>query len=140
MPEPRHWFESHTGEVAIGLLADDAEGVFVALAAALGEVLASELDPEPRPPVHIALEAHDLPALLVSWADEIIFRAERHGVAPVAARVSLAHDGDQRARLAATLSERGITAPKTAIKAATLHGLSFEARADGVAARLVIDV
>lgn len=125
-------FVEHTAELEIELEADSPEGVLEEARRAFEE-LAGTGDGEPVERA-VALEASDVPALLVAWLDELVFLADTEGVVAESAELAVAGP-----RLTGTVrGRRG--EPRPLVKAVTLHRLRFRAE-DGVwRARVVLDV
>jgi len=134
-----HEFESHTSEVQIRIRASTLPELFEEAGAALADVILGEdhpaapLDVEPEV---IEVQAYDYEALLVDWLNELIYRSE--------VRKQVYTDVDVE-----SLTERGLRARvrgfhpeeiKTAVKAATFHGLEIREHEDGFGATLVLDV
>ena len=131
-----HAFEEHTGEVRVRIEAPALPELFDEAGRTLAELMGSA-SPGPDDPTElVTVEANDLDALLVAWLDELIFRAETSG------RIY----NDVRVR---EIGPRGLTAEirggrpfetRTAVKAATLHGLRISTGPSGYMARVVLDV
>jgi SHS2 domain-containing protein len=125
-------FADHTAELELELEADSAEGVLEDALRAFAELVGTgEGESVER---HVVLEAGDLPALLASWLDELVYLAETEGLVPEQAELSL--DG---LRLSAIVrGRRG--APRPLVKAVTLHRLRFRPEGEGWQGRVVLDV
>ena len=123
----------HTAEVELEITAPTEAGVFADALAALAELLAVEGEgTEER---RIEVSAPDRPALLVAWLEELLFLAESEGFEPTGVE-SIALEDDQ---LEAVVRGR-LGDPPPLVKAATYHGLAFEAGGSGYLARVVLDV
>lgn len=133
-----HTFEEHTGEVRLEATAPSCEELFADAGRALAELMLGELPeglalgPERRVEVH----ARDRAALLVEWLNELIFLSETSK--QVFTQLVVEHVDDQHARAVI----RGVfpDALKTAVKAATLHGVSVESSGGSWRASVVLDV
>lgn len=136
-PERRHAFLEHTGEVALEVHAPTREALFEEAARALAELWAGEVPPPEEGPVErFELTARDPEGLLVEFLNELIFLTDvRKQVFPQV-EVELVGDAALRARA------HGARIPvvKTAVKAATYHGLSAREDGSGHLARVVLDV
>ncbi|MFO7179177.1 MAG: archease [Pseudomonadota bacterium] len=133
-----HRFEDHTGEVRLVLSAPTLKELFLAAAEGLAE-LVSEDDPgEPSPDEYETrvLHARDRELLLADFLNELIYLTE------TTERVFTDVHIDELSDHALVFRARGIPLRRvrTAVKAATLHGLSIEQRADGFGASVVLDV
>lgn len=84
----------------------------------------------------VSIRAADRAALLVDWLNELIFRAERDRMIPVAIEPLEASDTTLRARI------RGmpVAEPPALVKAATLHGVRVDPDPEGVVADVILDV
>lgn len=132
-----HAFEEHTAEVRLRVHADTAEALFAEVVRALAELAVEDPDAAvdgERVPLRV--EARDMPALLVSFIDEIVFLSETKKKVFSRANVE---------RVSATevvASLEGFSPPaiRTAVKAATLYEVECGRAADGWRARVVLDV
>jgi SHS2 domain-containing protein len=124
----------HTAEVELEIEAVGEREVLEEAARALAELLGID-DPGGDERRSISVEAPDRPALLAAWIEELAFLAESQGfVATHIADLHFHRDG-LSATVAGVLGE-----PPPVVKAVTYHRLAFEPRADGYAARVVLDV
>lgn len=132
-----HSFEDHTGEVRLALCASSLPELFVEAATALAELL---LEPGHGPatgtPIRCEVRAKDREALLVAWLNELIFRSETEKRVFTEFSVELPSEGELQATI------RGVPTLelRTAVKAATFHGLSIAETPDGFSAKVVLDV
>jgi SHS2 domain-containing protein len=137
MEGARHEFEDHTSEVRVHLRAPDLPSLYREAGLALAELMAPAAEP-----THggdwdeLELRARDPAALLVDFVDELIYRVDTTGQVFADVEVDRADATSLRARV------RGSTPPefKTAVKAATFHGLHVEPKDGGWEAHLVLDV
>jgi len=134
-----HHFEPHTAEVQVRLEGTGLPALFEEASLALAELMLGEEQreaPADTEEEHVTLEAEDTEALLVDWLNELISRSDARKRVYTDVRVDHLSDGELRARL------RGFTPPvlKTAVKAATFHGLEVREHAGGVSATVVLDV
>ena len=132
-----HVFEQHPSDVQIRLEAPTPAGLFEQAAAALAELIGA---PVPRavlgPWRTIMLEARDLEALLVAWLNELVARTELDQ----RLYVEVALDELGPTRLRARVRGAPIRELRTAVKAATMHGLRVEAGPRGAVATVILDV
>lgn len=134
-----HSFEEHTGEVRVHVVAPSLAELLAEAGRALAELMTGEAAPgdgELSPLEPVSLEARDPDALLVEWLNELIYRSDVNKAIYVDFAIDEATDTRMRGRL------RHLKEPplKTAVKAATFHGLHVERREDGLAASVVLDV
>lgn len=132
-------FEPHTGEVRIRLEGSDLSELFEEAGYALAELMLGEERPETPPDAeeeHITLEAADTEALLVDWLNELISRADARKQVYTDFVVDDLSERKLHARI------RGFTPSvlKTAVKAATFHGLEIHEHEEGFTATVVLDV
>jgi len=133
-------FVEHTAELELELESDSAEGALeealLAFAELVGQGERDSGDGEPGEPTEhrIDLEGRDLPSVLASWLEELVFLSETEGLVPEDADLVL--DG---LRLSGVVRGRRGN-PRPIVKAVTLHRLRFGPR-DGVwRGRVVLDV
>ncbi len=132
-------FEPHTGEVRIRIEGTDLPGLFEEAGYALAELMLGEAQPETPPDAeeeHVTVEATDPEALLVDWLNELISRADARKRVYTHFVVDELSERKLHARI------RGLTPTvlKTAVKAATFHGLEIHEHEAGFLATVVIDV
>lgn len=129
------WLE-HTSEVELLVEGRTPEAVFAEAAVALGELLSGAREAESvNHEVEVEVEAADLPALLASWLEELVYFAESDGF--VTRRiVSLDLAGTKLSALVS--GERSV--PQSLIKAVTYHRLEMAPADGGWRARVVLDV
>ena len=125
-------FVEHTAELELELESDSAEGALEEALLAFAELVGPG-DGEPAEH-RIDLEGRDLPSVLASWLEELVFLSDTEGLVPEDADLRL--DG---LRLTGVVrGRRG--SPRPIVKAVTLHRLRFGPR-DGVwRGRVVLDV
>jgi SHS2 domain-containing protein len=139
MEPSTHHFESHTAEVQVRLEGPGLPQLFEEAGYALAELMLGEEQPETPSDAreeHVTLEAGDTEALLVDWLNELISRSDARKQVYTDFKVDPLSEGKLRARI------RGLTPRvlKTAVKAATFHGLEVREHEGGVSATVVLDV
>ncbi len=136
-----HAFEDHTAEVRVRLEAETMPALFAEAGRALAELFA----PEPSSLAtsdrltreEVVVRASDRDALLVEWLNELVFRSEVDKCVFPDPEVLSVSDRELRA----TLRGAPVEELRTAVKAATMHGLRIEERAGGgVRATVILDV
>ena len=111
--------------------------LFEEAARGLADLLADDARGAPSGPAeHVTLTSPDYEALLVEWLNELVYRCDVEG--RVYADVTV--DRIDEHGLDATIRGREPREPRTAVKAATWHGVVVRARADGYEASVVLDV
>jgi protein archease len=133
-----HRFQAHTGEVRLELTASSCEELFAEAGRALAELMLGEVrdPPAPAPAQVVEVRARDRPALLVEWLNELIFLSETSKQVFTRFRVERVDETMARAVVAGVAPET----LKTAVKAATLHGVSVEESSGSWRASVVLDV
>jgi len=137
MLAPRHLREEHVGEVRLRIEAPTLGELFEESGRALAE-LSAEVAPgaglgaEER----VELRARDTAALLVAWLNELVFRSETRKVVYDDLHV----DRVDATSLVARIRGREPASSRTAVKAATMHGVRVEASPHGFVAAVVLDV
>jgi SHS2 domain-containing protein len=132
-------FEPHTGEVQIRIEGASLPELFEEAGYALAELMLGEELPATPPDAEqelVVLEAADTEALLVDWLNELISRAD------VGKRVYTDFVVDELSERTLRARIRGYTPTvlKTAVKAATFHGLEILEHEDRFTATVVLDV
>lgn len=130
-------FEEHTSEVQVQLQSSSLAGLFVEAGRALAELMGAEPGaPAEGEAEDVQIAAADRSALLVSWLDELIYRAEVTKNVYTEFRIHSLSERDLHASI------RGREAPdlSSPVKAATYHGLRIEETPAGFSATVVLDV
>jgi len=131
-----HAFEQHTGEVKIRLAAKNLGELFSEAARALCDLLGvAETAPEGGWK-RVSVTGRDHEALLVAWLNELVARTEIDHLLyrEIAIRDLTA------TRLDAEIRGVEFAETRTAVKAATLHGLHITSDPHGVSATVILDV
>ena len=136
--DAEHTFEEHTGEVRLRVTAPSCEGVFAEAGRALAELMLGELPEvvELGPERLVEVRGRDRAALFVGWLNELIFHSETSKQVFTEFRVEQLEETSVRAVIAGLSPET----LKTAVKAATLHGVSVEFTGGRWRATVVLDV
>lgn len=135
-PAGAHSFEEHTGEVRVRLSAPTFAGLLVEAGRALAELLADEAPGELQAAERVDLRDVDRAALLVHWVNELIFLSETRKRVYSGLEVRSAGDREVVAEVRGWPASR----VRTAVKAATFHGLKVTQGPDGFSAEVVLDV
>ena len=131
-----HAFEQHTGEVKVRLQAPHLSELFVEAARALCELLGVPSTDPPTEWQRVTVIARDRDALLVAWLNELIARTE---IDHRFYREVMIHDLTEQ-RLDASIRGVPVRETRTAVKAATFHGLRIAVGPAGASATIVLDV
>lgn len=136
--EPHHDLEAHTADVRLHVVAPSLAELFAEAGRALGVLMTGEddRDVEATDERHVSIHARDREALLVDWLNELIFQAETQGKIYSSFDMERVTDED----IEATIRGGAPRSLKTAVKAATWHGVSVERQGDRWSARVIIDV
>lgn len=135
---PAHEFEEHTGEVRLRVEASTLPELFEEAARALVELsaggsLSAPLQDERR----VEVRASDRDALLIDWLNELVFLSETTRCVFPSVHVEALDDRELRAVVRG--AEPSVI--RTAVKAATMHGVHIEQGGDDRwTARVVLDV
>jgi SHS2 domain-containing protein len=137
-PGTRHTFEEHTGEVRLELSAPSCEELFAEAGYALAELMLGDIPAQATSATVqvVEIKARDKSALLVEWLNELIFRSETSK--QVFTQFRIDHIDDTA--LKAFVRSMAPDVLKTAVKAATLHGIIVEQRLEVWHATVVLDV
>ncbi|QSQ26664.1 archease [Pyxidicoccus parkwayensis] len=139
MEQGTYEFEPHTSEVQVHVEGTDLGALFEEAGYALAEVMLGEEPPEPPPSMEeedVTLDAADTEALLVDWLNELISRTDLRKRVYTHLTVDEIDERKLHARI------RGFTPDvlKTAVKAATFHGVDIREHEDRFLATVVLDV
>jgi SHS2 domain-containing protein len=131
-----HAFEQHTGEVKVRVDASNPSELFVEAARALAELLGRPRDEPPGEWRHVTATGRDREALLVAWLNELVARTEIDHLLYRDVAIEMLSSTRLDARI------RGVPfrETRTAVKAATLHGLRIASGPGGISATIVLDV
>lgn len=135
-PASRHVFADHVGEVRLRVESSTLAGIFEEAARALAELMMERSSGPADSEEAVAIHAKDREALLVDWLNELIFLSETRHRIYGDVRVHRVSNTDLEATVRGAFPET----LRTAVKAATLHGLEIEESTQGFSASLVLDV
>lgn len=137
MNGPSYRLVEHTGEVEMHVEAESLPSLFEEAARGLAELLAEDASgPATAPEERIKLSANDRERLLVDWLNELVYRGEVAKL--VYGHVRVERVGEHE--LEATVRGREPLSLRTAVKAATWHGLRIRPSEHGFEATVVLDV
>ena len=129
-------FVEHTGELELQLEAPTLPELFAEAGRALAELMIENGGGPETVHVDLTVHARDQAALLVSWLDELIYRAETEHAVFTRFDITSLTDTDLAAKI------HGITpsAFQSPVKAATYHRLQLASRGGAFTATVVLDV
>ena len=137
---PRYRSIDHTADLGAFIYGETPEAIFVNAAYTMTAMM---LDRPPRQADRrdaINLEAMDRPALLVEFLNELLYRFQVKGLAPVDVRISRLTEAKIKADVGLAPFDADRHGLKTEIKAATYHQLEIIPRENGFRARVIFDV
>jgi SHS2 domain-containing protein len=135
MAGPVYRWVDHTSELELEIGALSERGVLIEGLHALAELLEGDSSPSEHERRTVVASAHDRPALLAAWLEELVFLAETDSF--IALEVEQMDIGAEQ--VAATVAgPRG--EPRPIVKAVTYHRLEFEGCGRGYRGRVVFDV
>lgn len=131
-----HAFEQHTGEVKVRIDAASHAELFAEAARALADLLGVATDETPSEWQRVTVSGRDHEALLVAWLNELVARVE---IDHLLYR-DVAIDDLTSTRLVGRIRGVPFRETRTAVKAATMHGLQFTTGPRGTSATVILDV
>ncbi len=133
------WIE-HTADAGFRVWARAPEEVYRAAVEALATLLFGEVLPEPEGELAVSVPGDDRAERLVGLLDEVLYRVEVHGFATLG--LGLVEEGESglTARLLGRQWDPEALPLLREVKAATYHGLGFEARDGGFEATVILDL
>lgn len=142
MPDAEGGWEHFEVEADVGVRAWGPTRASAFAQAALG-VLALVVDPasvDPRERREVRAQADAPETLLAAWVDECLYVHEIEGFVPAAVEVTDCSDTLVHGHLVGEPLDAGRHRLGTAVKAATLHGVSVGADSDRHEVRIIVDV
>lgn len=129
---------SHTADVGIAAEAPDLAELFAEAARGMAAIVLDAEPPAPGGSEPVEVAADDLPALLVEFLQECLYRFEVHGSLVVGARLRV--DESPPRASGEALVATGLAPAGPMIKAVTYHQLRVERAGDGWRAEVYLDV
>jgi SHS2 domain-containing protein len=131
-----HAFEQHTGEIKIRIDAADLSELFAEAARALLELMGTASEESPGEWQRVNATGRDRETLLVAWLNALIARTE---IDHVRYR-DVVIDDLTSTRIDASIRGVPFRETRTAVKAATMHGLRVASGPGGASATIILDV
>lgn len=137
-----YWIEDSSGDVVVDAEEDDAGDALIEMARGIAAVQTGSSDVEARREREVDVTGRDPAALLVAFANEVIFAFETDGFLTAGGELAYEKNGEHRVHGAlrgepfdADRHERGVE-----VKAATFHDLRFERTEGRWRLRLLLDL
>ena len=131
-----HAFEQHTGEVKVRIDAANLAELFTEATRALCDLLGTPTDEAPGEWQRVTVSGRDRDALLVAWVNELVARTEIDHLLYRDVAINDLTD----TRLDACIRGVAFRETRTAVKAATMHGLRIASDPGRTSATLILDV
>ena len=137
-------FTSHTADVAVELRAASREALFAEALVAFTDTITDPAAVAPEEEHELAVEADDLPGLMVEWLGELVYRFDVDGLLFREAEVRIEEAPAGRFRLAARARGEPYDGDRhpleVQVKGVTYHELRVEEADGGWVGRVVFDI
>jgi SHS2 domain-containing protein len=134
----------HTGDIGIRVTAPSLTQLFERAALGTFRVLTDLTAVQASEETHVAVDGHDLEALMVRWLSELNYRHTVDGVLFGTFSVESIQETDEGLTLTATASGEPIDPARhtvyTEIKAITFHGMNIRETDDGWTVQVIFDM
>jgi SHS2 domain-containing protein len=134
----------HTGDIGIRVTAPSLPQLFERAALGTFRVLTDLAAVQASKETHVAVDGHDLEALMVRWLSELNYRHTVDGVLFGAFAVESIQETDEGLTLTATARGEPIDPARhtvyTEIKAITFHGMNIRETDDGWTVQVIFDM
>ena len=134
----------HTGDIGIRVTAPSLPQLFERAALGTFRVLTDLTTVQASKETHVAVDGHDLEALMVRWLSELNYRHTVDGVLFGAFAVESIQETDEGLTLTATARGEPIDPARhtvyTEIKAITFHGMNIRETDDGWTVQVIFDM
>jgi len=136
------WFVEHTADVKFHAAGETLDEAFASAALALFETMVDTSQVRPSTSVQLELEAEDVEELLYDFLHELLFAFDADGMVFSKFDVSIWHGVGWKlsCECAGEHFEPLRHAPRTEVKAITLHELSVKSTTDGYELTVVLDI
>ena len=134
----------HTGDIGIRVTAPSLPQLFERAALGTFRVLTDLAAVQASKETHVAVDGHDLEALMVRWLSELNYRHTVDGVLFGTFAVESIQETDEGLTLTATARGEPIDPARhtvyTEIKAITFHGMNIQETDDGWTVQVIFDM
>ena len=134
----------HTGDIGIRVTAPSLPQLFERAALGTFRVLTDLTTVQAAKETHVAVDGHDLEALMVRWLSELNYRHTVDGVLFGTFAVESIQETDEGLTLTATARGEPIDPARhtvyTEIKAITFHGMNIRETDDGWTVQVIFDM
>ena len=134
----------HTGDIGIRVTAPSLPQLFERAALGTFRVLTDLAAVQASKETHVAVDGHDLEALMVRWLSELNYRHTVDGVLFGTFAVESIQETDEGLTLTATARGEPIDPARhtvyTEIKAITFHGMNIRETDDGWTVQVIFDM
>jgi SHS2 domain-containing protein len=138
-PSRIEWIE-HTADTGFRVRAAALPELFSAAVAALVSTAIESSDVRAESPVPVAIEAADLPELLVALLNEVLFHLDARGFATARVDFTRLNENGLRATLWGEPRDPARHPPRLVVKAVTFHLLEVSRTPEGWQAQVVLDI
>lgn len=130
----------HTADIGICVRAKSLEELFALAACAMFDLMVDLSKVRPVQKAEISLEADCLEELLVTWLNELAFRADVNGMFFSRFEVNSVTDKSLEASVMGESYDESVHSIGENVKAATYHQLEVSRSGEGWLARIIFDV
>jgi SHS2 domain-containing protein len=138
--EGKYRVVEHTADIGIELESETLSKLFAMSACAMFDLMIDLSDVRPAQKAEVALQADSPDELLVTWLNELVFRAEISGVFFSKFEVEYVDEHSLKAVAWGEPYDQGRHSIDHSIKAATYHELEVSQSDRGWSARVIFDV
>jgi SHS2 domain-containing protein len=133
-------FFDHTADVGIRAQASTLEGLFIAMARGLVELVAENSTLKPAMAQPIRVTAPDATALLLAWLQELLFRFSTESFLPVEFTLDEVTETSLRGTIRGETFDPNRHVQGREVKAITRHLLEVQRQPDGWHGQVIVDI
>lgn len=130
----------HTADIGIRVKAKTLEGLFALVACAMFDLMVDLSKVRPARKAEVSLNAQSLEELLITWLNELVFRAEVSGMFFSKFEVDSVDESTLKASVWGEPYREGKHSIRQTVKAATYHALEVSTSGGNWSARVIFDV
>lgn len=130
----------HTADIGIRVRAESREEMFAVAACAMFDLMVDLSKVRPIKTTRISLKDNSLEGLLVTWLNELIFRADVSGMFFSRFQVHTVTDKSVEATVKGEPYDEKVHSTREIVKAATYHQLEVTHSSRGWVAQVIFDV